>query len=72
MLAESVDATATLSGRGRSWKFKTAHLRAGAAKQLRISVPSSAARGHYSIKLKLVDSYGRRLTVSKTVQVPKR
>ncbi|MDQ6605515.1 MAG: alpha/beta fold hydrolase [Actinomycetota bacterium] len=70
-LAESVDVTAALRGRGHTFRFRTAALRAGAAKQLRIRVPLSTAGGRYSIKLTIVDSYGRQLTVTRTTRVPK-
>ncbi len=70
-LGEAINVASVISAHGRSWRFKNTLKGVGAGKQMRINVPASAAGGRYSIKLTISDSYGRKLTVSKTVGIAK-
>ncbi len=70
-LGEPVKVTTSLSRRGRVTKYKPVSLRPGSSAKMSLRVAATLPNGRYTVKLQITDPYGRRLSYTRTVTVPK-
>jgi polyhydroxybutyrate depolymerase len=70
-LGEAVTLHEALLLRGRTLASKTFRLAAGAGRNTTLVSPQTARAGQYTLSFRCTDSYGRMLTLSRTLKLPK-